>query len=249
MIKQAPNEKCCMRRVQVDKKSDVRGLGSVVAVIAFAVLAGRASAALTVYETAAGRAPWASAMGDSLQTITFNEPGLQLYQTISTQFESTLGVTFDTHLVSPTSPWVMGNYPGLPNDHTLGWDNPPVEHPLQGLWMTFNAGQRAISFNRVWWTYIAQAPLHVTLSSQDGSVIGQWNGNWTNHPFSSFDTFIGITSDEPFYAVRLWYTPYQTWTNTRQYVDELSFSTVPAPGVMSLLVAASVGARRRKRGA
>ncbi len=238
-----------MKRIQEVWRLDARGLAPVVAVIAWAVLAGTASAGLTVYETAAGRAPWASAMGSSLQTINFNEPGLDYLDPVHTQFQSTLGVTLACPLISSgIAPWVYGGYSDSPNDHTLAWDNTSTEHPLQGLWLTFNEGQRAISFNRMWWTYITHAPLHVKLSRQDGSVIGQWNSNWTNHPLGSWDTFVGITSAEPFYAVRLWYTPYQTWQHNHQYLDEISFSTVPAPGALGLLVAAGLGARRRRRG-
>ncbi len=210
-------------------------------------------AGLAVYEGANGRTAWANAFSASQQTITFNEPVWQSTSYVTTQYMPMYGVNFTNPYSYSASPYRTLGYADSPADHTVIQNGTVSDGAAwQGVYMRFTEPQRAISYNRIGWTmmYLNLGTLHVSLHGfhSEGGIghpIAQWNSDWTIDQNLSWDTFVGLVSDEEFYSARVWFT--QDYPGPRLVLDDISFSTVPAPGALALLALAGRGPSRRRR--
>lgn len=249
MITIAPKEETLVNR-SLNVASSLEGTGSfaprsTVGIAIAASIAVNAGAGLAVYDTALGRAPWAAAVNSTQQTITFNEPYLDYWDVVTNQYQAEFGVTFDCPLYYA---FIDVGYNYQPLDRNLRWTSTPVPNPANGLFLSFDTPQRALAFDRLFWTWIPATALHISLHRHDGSIIEQWDQTdlWdTQVPWS--DTFIGLTSSEAFFSARIWYTQPSTQFNPGMVIDSISFSTVPGPGPLALFAAAMASRGRRRR--
>ena len=147
-----------------------------------------------------------------------------------------------------------------------GWSllfHEPHGSDTRDLRLTFATPQRAISFNNIAWTNMEPAPsggsgprtfIHTEFFFQ-GTQIGSWelNQGWFEGvPFPQLThTFLGFVNDTAFDEVRMGIFP--QYGGTYHYdtlalgFHGVSFSTVPAPGALSLLGVCGVWPRRRTR--
>ncbi len=205
------------------------------------------------------RASWLAAAGGQSRSITFSEAGIWPNMIINTQYSTTHGVTFDVPIV-PWQPSVTSwGYPESPGNHLLFMTNylPNTPSQTSGLVLDFATPQRAIGFDRIDWPYnwnppgAGFVPLHIRLTNSDGSLVGQWNltvdlGLSIN---TRWHNFIGITSDQAFDRAQIWFShpDMQVPGGQGWYLDDVHYSTVPAPGALIMFAVAGLGITRKRR--
>ncbi len=226
-----------------------------IGVIASLFAAAMCHAGVTTFEGPEGRGQWANAFGASQQTITFNESVLQYASYITTQYVPGWGVNFANGFTNNEPAHRGPSYEDSYPDRTILTSGTTSSgQPWEGVFMRFTQPQRAVSYNRIGWRGMALniATIHVTLHGYNaaggmGPLIGEWHSDWPTLQDPLWNTFVGLISNESFYGARIWYTQILPGEPTLFAIDDVSFSTVPTPGALSVLALAGAGTRRKRR--
>jgi MYXO-CTERM domain-containing protein len=189
-------------------------------------------AELTTYPTIGGWEAWQPAAGP-FSTVDFL--GFPQYMPITTQYEE-LGVTFAG--IQPTPEWP----PDPPPPYVLFAPDIFLRDGVgaAAIWsmeLTFSTPMRALAIHM---------PGSVTCKLFSGeTVVGVIN---TGSPPGGLGQFFGLTSTIAFDRVQLYNLPTFPWNPPPAFfVDNIYFSTVPAPGAAAVLMLAGLAGRRRRR--
>lgn len=211
-------------------------LGARVAIV-MGSLTPAAAAGVTTFSGEYNPAPWLAAAGPGVVTASFD--GFADGTVVTDQLMD-LGLVF-TQPGSVVATSEYGNYLRAPNGPN--WATQSTIPPTDGVRASFTAPMRSIGFNLFSQT---QGNVIVTLYSGGQAF---WTGLVGPCYSASYEFpwgFGGLVSDQPFDGV--WISAALHAPNypgitppTALFIKDLSFSTVPAPGALVVLVSSALG--------